>query len=162
MSVFKNNYYLCTCELTPSHLAKRLEGLMGGSTTLRNASLTLCSWQFETSTNRISCRNNAEVDATGRYIPFPWVCRWLTMPSRTPFGGHYVYHWRGYHSVCLQLRLWKASNCETGRRQIPRFLFVVESKAYSVRFGYSADDKLNDGSGASCFSILSSFLCSCR
>ena len=32
----------------------------------------------------------AEVDAAGRYIPFPLVCRWLTMPSRTPFGAYYI------------------------------------------------------------------------
>ena len=69
--------------------------------------------------------NIAEVDAAGRYIPFPLVCRWLTMPSRTPLGAYYIYQRRGYHSVCLQLRLWKASNCKTGRSQIPRFSFVV-------------------------------------
>ena len=42
----------------------------------------------------------AEVDAAGRYIPFPLVCRWLTMPSRTPLGAYYIYQRRGYHSVC--------------------------------------------------------------
>ena len=47
------------------------------------------------------------------------------MPSRTPLGAYYIYQRRGYHSVCLQLRLWKASNCKTGRSQIPRFSFVA-------------------------------------
>ena len=100
---------------------KRSERLKGGSTTLWNASLTLCFWLFETTTIELVVGNIAEVDATGRYIPFPLVCRWLTMPSRTPLGTYYIYQRRGYHSVCLQLRLWKASNCETGRSQIPRF-----------------------------------------
>lgn len=134
----------------------------GGSTTLWNASLTLCFWRFETTTLEKQVKDIAEVGAAGRYIPFPLVCRWLTMPSRTPLGAYYIYQRRGYHSVCLQLRLWKASNCETGRSQIPRFSFVVESKAYSVRFGYSAGDKLIDGRGALCFSILSNFWYSCR
>ena len=78
--------------------------------------------------------NIAEVDAAGRYIPFPLVCWWLTMPSRTPLGMYYIYQRRGYHSVCLQLRLWKASNCKTGRNQIPRFSYVVNQNRKSVRF----------------------------
>ena len=32
----------------------------------------------------------------------------------------------------------------TGRSQIPRFSFVVESMANSIRFGYSAGDKQID------------------
>ena len=56
------------------------------------------------------------------------------MPSRTPLGMYYIYQRRGYHSVCLQLRLWKASNCKTGRNQIPRFSYVVNQNRKSVRF----------------------------
>ena len=85
--------------------------------------------------------NNAEVDAAGRYIPFPLVCRWLTMPSRTPLGAYYIYQQRGYHSVCLQLRLWKASNCKTGRSQIPRFSFVVKDNRNLSELGYLSDNK---------------------
>ena len=48
---------------------------------------------------RMVVKNIAEVDAAGRYIPFPLVCRWLTMPSRTPLGEYYIYQRRGYHSV---------------------------------------------------------------
>ena len=44
--------------------------------------------------------------ATGRYIPFPLVCRWLTMPSSTPLGAYYIYQRRGYHSVRLLAWLW--------------------------------------------------------
>ena len=43
----------------------------------------------------------AEVDAAGRYIPFPLVCRWLIMPSRTPLGAYYIYQRRGYQSACF-------------------------------------------------------------
>jgi len=67
----------------------------------------------------------AEVDAAGRYIPFPLVCRWLTMPSRTPLGAYYIYQRRGYHSVRSLLRAVEGLKRRTGRSQIPRFSFVV-------------------------------------
>ena len=63
----------------------------------------------------------AEVDAAGRYIPFPLVCRWLTMPSRTPLGAYYIYQRRGYHSVRSLLRAVEGLKRRTGRSQIPRF-----------------------------------------
>ena len=66
----------------------------------------------------------AEVDATGRYIPFPLVCRWLTMPSRTPLGAYYIYQRRGYHSVLFIYKVSYDLRERTGRGQIPRFSFV--------------------------------------
>lgn len=38
------------------------------------ASLTLCFWQFETTTLEIIVKNIAEVGATGRYITLPRWC----------------------------------------------------------------------------------------
>ena len=58
--------------LTPSRLHKMSERLQGGSTTLWNASLTLCFWLFETTTIELVVEDIAEVDATGRYIPSRW------------------------------------------------------------------------------------------
>ena len=102
--------YLCTCiRPTPLPLIlweKWAVKREGGSTTLWNASLTLCFWRFETTTLEKQVKNIAEVGAAGRYIPFPLVCRWLTMPSRTPFGTYYIYQRRGYHSVRLLAWLW--------------------------------------------------------
>ena len=68
----------------------------------------------------------AEVDAAGRYIPFPLVCRWLTMPSCTPLGAYYIYQRRGYHSVRSLLRAVEGLKRRTGRSQIPRFSFVAD------------------------------------
>ena len=52
--------------------------------------LTLCFWLFETTTIELVVKDIAEEDATGRYIPFPLVCRWLFMPSGTPFGAYII------------------------------------------------------------------------
>ena len=67
----------------------------------------------------------AEEDAAGRYIPFPLVCRWLTMPSRTPLGAYYIYQRRGYHSVRSHSWAVVGLKRRTGRSKIPRFSFVV-------------------------------------
>lgn len=49
--------------------------------------------------SNFSSQDIAEVDAAGRYILFPLVCRRLSMPSRTPCGTYYIYQRRGCHSV---------------------------------------------------------------
>ena len=105
---------------------ERWSGYREGALHFGNASLTLCFGDSKLPQIELVVENIAEVDATGRYIPFPLVCRWLTMPSCTPLGAYYIYQRRGYHSVCLQLRLWKASNCETDGSQIPRFFFCSQ------------------------------------
>ena len=83
----------------------------------------------------------AEVDAAGRYIPFPLVCRWLTMPSRTPLGAYYIYQRRGYHSVRSLLRAVEGLKRRTGRSQIPSFSFVVNNNGNLSGVGYLLDYK---------------------
>ena len=60
--------YICIRELMSGRLCKRLERLQRGSTIFWKVSLTLCFWLFETTTIELVVKNNAEVDATGRYI----------------------------------------------------------------------------------------------
>ena len=67
-----------------------------GSTTLWNASLTLCFWSLEPEKLERRIKDIAEVDATGRYYTVPWACRGLTMSSRTLLRAYYIYQWRGY------------------------------------------------------------------
>ena len=44
--------------------------------------------------SNVQVKDLAEVDATGRYILFPFVCRWITMPSRTPLGAYTLFEHR--------------------------------------------------------------------
>ena len=64
-----------------------------------NALLTYCFWLFETTTIELVVENNAEVDATGRYI----------LPVGVPTANHAVMHTfmghtylpRAWVSLCL-------------------------------------------------------------
>ena len=80
--------------------------------------------------SKLVVKDIAEVDAAGRYIPFPLVCRWLTMPSRTPLGAYYIYQRRGYHSVRSLLRAVEGLKRRTGRSQILRFSFCSQEKSF--------------------------------
>ena len=82
--------------------------------------------RFETTTIKIRMsRALQRLMLRVRYIPFPLVCRWITMPSRTPLGAYYIYQRRGYHSVRSHSRAVVGLKRRTGRSQIPRFSFVV-------------------------------------
>lgn len=80
--------------------------------------------------------------ATGGYIPFQLVCRWLTMPSRTPFGAYYIYQ-------CVSITLFVHwSGC--GRPQIagraearyPAFSFVVNQTIKNLSDSGCLADKI--------------------
>lgn len=47
---------------------------------------TLCFWSLEPRKFKRRIKGNAEVDATGRYIPLPWVCRGLYALVHTSRG----------------------------------------------------------------------------
>ena len=67
--------------------------------------------------SNVQFKDIAEVGAAGRYIPFPLVCRWLTMPSSTPLGAYYIYQRRGYHSVSFTTK--GCGRPQTANRQKP-------------------------------------------
>ena len=131
---FKENSYLCTCEPTPSHPARGWSD-KGEHYIWECVADALFLAVLKLPQSNLVVKDIAEVDAAGRYIPFPLVCRWLTMPSSTPLGAHYIYQRRGYHSVRSLLRAVEGLKRRTGRSQIPRFSFVVnEATIYIVRF----------------------------
>jgi hypothetical protein len=93
----KKNEYLCTRKLTPSHFEMRWSGYREGALHFGNASLTLCFGDSKLPQTNGS-RNNAEVDAAGRYIPSRWRAEGKLCPHAR-FWGVNIYQRRGYHSA---------------------------------------------------------------
>ena len=110
----------------PNHLGKGWSGWRREHYSLECVADALFLAVLKLPQSNLVVKDIAEVDDAGRYIPFPLVCRWLIMPSRTPLGAYYIYQRRGYHSVRSLLRAVEGLKRRTGRSQIPRFSFVVK------------------------------------
>ena len=115
--------YFCTRKLTPSHLKRVWSGRRREHYILECVADALFLAILKLPQSKRQVKSIAEVDATGRYIPFPLVCRWLTMPSRTPLGAYYIYQRRGYHSVSFTcLGCGRPQNGERAEARYPAFL----------------------------------------
>jgi hypothetical protein len=78
-------------------LRNEVERHREGALHLGNASLTLCFGDSKLPQTNGS-RNNAEVDAAGRYIPSRWRAEGKLCPHAR-FWGVNIYQRRGYHSA---------------------------------------------------------------
>lgn len=65
---------------------------------------TLCFWSLEPRKFKRRIKGNAEVDATGRYMLLPWVCKGL-MPLCTLLVDTYYTNSVGVFSVLLILQV---------------------------------------------------------
>ena len=108
------------------------ERLQGGSTTFwKCVADALFLATLNLGNSNVQFKDIAEVDAAGRYIPFPLVCRWLTMPSRTPLGAYYIYQRRGCHSVCSSVQVFLGP--KVASRQKPDTpLFFCSHQSYNL------------------------------
>ena len=70
---------------------------MEGALHFENASLTLCFWSLEPEKLERRIKDNAEVDAAGRYITVPLACREDNHILMHAFRAYYIYQQRGYH-----------------------------------------------------------------